>query len=411
VTQAGVLSKITVLWFGVFFTLSADDLKTQLGMLSLSPAVLLPVLCLAVFPSVRRTFLNAHLSDRNFSYTLWCTCGFLILMFIQTLLSDWLMRATAEVFKTVLFFLVTHLFFSIISKEKNLTPAIRLSLWTTVIFILYLAYLYLYQFGALFIGNDLDSVDRSGRNQLVLFLFLSVMMSAAFIVSTQDRFSKYIGYIALFLFFLIGALTGSRFGLVFPIIFLIPIVFYYIFPKILNKKFLLGASCFIAVTIPIVLLLWFNQVINIPDGYFISIERLAGAAQSHANSVRLSLLKTGFNCFSDNNILFGHGVKDYLTCVLDSPLRVDLILHNDHLSLLNNVGIIGYFLWFFAIVSYSKVFSISRRSYIFGFGVLIYMLGLLVVDGYNSPIFAIILALSRWEWFNRREIANLKPIV
>ena len=33
-----------------------------------------------------------------------------------------------------------------ISKEKNLTPAIRLSLWTTVIFILYLAYLYLYQF-------------------------------------------------------------------------------------------------------------------------------------------------------------------------------------------------------------------------------------------------------------------------
>ena len=79
-TQAGVLSKITVLWFGVFFTLSADDLKTQLGMLSLSPAVLLPVLCLAVFPSVRRTFLNAHLSDRNFSYTLWCTCGFLILI-------------------------------------------------------------------------------------------------------------------------------------------------------------------------------------------------------------------------------------------------------------------------------------------------------------------------------------------
>ena len=102
--QIVLIDKLAILWFATIFSLSSNLLKVNLGMISLSPAVIIPLLGLVFFPLVRRPFLNAHLSDRKFKYTVLATLAFLSLMIIQTILSDWPMEARSELLKTFLFF-------------------------------------------------------------------------------------------------------------------------------------------------------------------------------------------------------------------------------------------------------------------------------------------------------------------
>ena len=110
-------------------------------------------------------------------------------------------------------------------------------------------------------------------------------------------------------------------------------------------------------------------------------------------------MAVGTSCYLDNGIFLGHGVKDYLSCVKRSSIGSDLILHNDHLSILNNIGLIGYVLWLFSIAVYVRPFARFNKSFVYRIGVLTYLLGLFVIDGYNSPIFSILLALARIRSF------------
>ena len=52
----------------------------------------------------------------------------------------------------------------------------------------------------------------------------------------------------------------------------------------------------------------------------------------------------------------------------------------------------------FVLITYGKLLTFSKCGYIWRPAALIYLVGLLVVDGYNSPIFALFLAFSRREW-------------
>ena len=322
-------------------------------------------------------------------------------MFVQTIFSDWQTRAISELIKTFLFFFSTHVFFAMMLQIKNLIGGIRTSLVISALFICYLAYLYLYQFGAFFIGNDLSQMTADGRNTLSLFIFLNIVMSMSFITISLSSSYRLLGYFLLIFFLAAGFLTGSRFSLIFPLIFLIPIFLKYFLMEKLTKRALIRNVTISIILITMVVFLFSYFEILFLEGYLSGLDRIMSFGQNNSDSERIILLNTGVDCFLNNNILVGHGVKDYLTCVLNSPLRTDYILHNDHLSILNNVGIIGYLSWLIAITTYSKILYFSGRNYIYGFGVLVYLSGLLVVDGYNSPIFAILLAFSRLEWSKR----------
>ena len=390
-----VFSLVITFWFLMFFSLSSDALKLDIGLISLSPVVVIPLLSFGIFPSIRRLFFNGHIGDQNFRYIYFAVIAFLSMMFVQTILSDWPIRATAELTKTFLFFFVTHMFFSMIMLTKKLQSAVRLSVLVSGLFFAYLAYVYLFEFGVYFIGNVLSGPDKTGRNTLALFMFFCVILAVGSLEENRGIITKTFHYFLIFFILLIGFMTGSRFAAVFPMTFLTFIFFYRLFFNYRKINYFIVMILFVIII----------AILLIPEAKITSIyinldgiNRLLDSSKGSSDSIRVALIRTGFDCFSDNNILFGHGVKDYLTCVQRSSIGLDLILHNEYLSLLNNVGIFGTLLWIFIISTYSKIFSFSRNNYIYRLGVLVYLLGLLVVDGYNSPIFALLLALSRHEW-------------
>ena len=128
---------------GSLFTLGSSIFKFKLAFISLSPAVLLPALSLAISPSIRKVFLNENLEDKNFKYALISMLGFIILMFYQTIFSDWQDRALSELFKTCLFFITTHIFFSIIASSRYLFQSIRLSLFISI-FLLHICHIFIF---------------------------------------------------------------------------------------------------------------------------------------------------------------------------------------------------------------------------------------------------------------------------
>ena len=388
------LSMIIASWFVSFFTLSSDSLKLNIGIIYLSPMVMIPLLAWAIYPSIRRPFLNGHIGDKNFSYIYFAGISFILLMIVQTILSDWPVRAASELTKTLLFFFVTHIFFATILKTRNILSVVRLSLLVSAIFLLYLAYLYLYKFQVFYIASELGRPNSDGRNTLALYVFVCIVMATSLIKENRRNKTWIIDYFLIVIFLLIGFLTGSRFGIVFPIIFF---VFTFIWKTFsLRKNRAIVRIFFCCVTIASIFLISFTKVTPIGD-YFLLMDQLY-SGKSGGDNKRLILLKIGFECFANNNILLGHGVKNYLTCVQNSSLGSTLILHNEYLSLLNNVGLIGFLLWIFIISTYSKIFYFSRNNYLYRSSVLVYLLGLLLIDGYNSPMFAVLLAFSRYEW-------------
>lgn len=248
-----------------------------------------------------------------------------------------------------------------------------------------------------YIGSELTFPTKVGRNTLSLYLFLMIVVSLALVSFGQDIRSKYRDYSYVCIFLVLGAMTGSRFAIVFPLLFISLLA--------LKRVFKSQSTVELVTTLlPIVLLIFLivwgmseSGLIFFGD-YFEIFDRMSKLGETGGDNERLVLLDVGFRCFIDQNIFFGNGVKNYLTCVMNSPLQTDYILHNDHLSILNNVGIIGYALWLFIIVNYSKIFRFYRGQYFFRLAVVVYLASLLVIDSYNSPIFAILIGLARLEW-------------
>jgi len=391
------LNDMVILWFATLFCLSSNTFKVDLGMISVSPAVLIPVLCILIFSKPRKRFLNEYRNDINFAYTAISVALFSMLMVLQTIFSDWPDRAPSALAKTLLFFLTTHAFFSILSSSKISLSTYRILIWSSLTFVLYIAYVYLVQFGMFYIGNDLTIPTKAGRNTLSLYLFLMVVVSLALVSFDQNSRSKYLDYSYVCLFLVLGAMTGSRFAVIFPLLFIFLLTFKKIFKNLSTVE--------LVTTLLLIGLLTFTIVWGMSESamgffgdYFEIFDRLSKLGETGGDNERLVLLDVGFGCFIDQNILFGNGVKNYLTCVMNSPLKTDYILHNDHLSILNNVGIIGYSLWLFIIINYAKIFSFYRGQYFFRLAVVVYLASLLVIDGYNSPIFAVLIGLARLEW-------------
>lgn len=399
VTKSSLLDKTIILWFATLFSLSSNFLKIDLGIISLSPTVLIPALSLIVFSTVRSFFLNGTRSDIEFRYVIISVFLFIILMLFQTIFSNWPNRAPSEFIKTFLFFFTTHAFFSMLSVNNITVSKVRISIWISLLFVLYLAYVYFVQFEKFWIGNDISRPTRTGRNTLALYLFLIVAMSTSLLYGKKNYGKKGLDYLSVIIFLVIGFLTGSRFAVVFPITFLVFIFFKnFLFSRFKKQSVFTAVFIFLALII-ILSTINFSENSFLSE-YFVVFDRLSTIGELGSDKHRVALTNIGFTCFADNNPLFGHGVKNYLTCVMQSPIGADLILHNDHLSILNNVGMIGYFLWLFAILVYSKIFHTSKGNYFFRWAVLVYIVSLLIIDGYNSPIFAMLLALARLEWYH-----------
>ena len=121
-----------------------------------------------------------------------------------------------------------------------------------------------------------------------------------------------------------------------------------------------------------------------------------------SSNERLEMIKVGIFCFLDGNILFGNGMKNYLSCTEEHFGQIE-ILHNDHLSILNNFGLLGYFLFFFLVIDFVRVKHLKRNSFT-SFCLLLSTLGiLLVIDAYNSLIFALLLGSARYASFSKEK--------
>lgn len=395
-----ITSKSITLWFASIFTLSSVIFKLNIGLFFLSPAVLI-VIFLIMFPKITNIFFSNIYNDKNFKYVILSTILFIALMSIQALFSDWPTRAFHELIKTFFFFIVTHAIFSIIVFSKNLIKDIRISLLTTSIVISYLFYIYFFEFGETYLGSSISEASQAGRNTLALFIFINLIISVFLISHTYYLNKKqYLDILILIFFILASLLTGSRLGILFSLCYLLILFFNFFLRKKIKKTFLF--FIFILFCLSVILgKLFFSELKYLyENNYFISISRIVGFEETNSISDRLILLQIGTNCYLENNIIIGNGLKNYLSCITNYPYTFTLNLHNDHLSILNNVGILGYSIWIFIIVSYSKLTHFSKDNYFIRFGLIIFLFGLFAIDAYNSPIFSILLAFSRWERYN-----------
>ena len=133
-TAHRLASALKTLWFGSFFTLSSGLLKLQVAVLAVSPMLLWSI-CLFWLQPVRKYFFNAHKTDSFFGASLIAFVMFILMMLFNTIESDWMTRATAELVKTTLFFLLAHVFCSIFLSTENLPQKIWISLGVSACFV------------------------------------------------------------------------------------------------------------------------------------------------------------------------------------------------------------------------------------------------------------------------------------
>lgn len=398
-----VTSKIAIIWFASLFTLASPYFKYKIEFINIAPATLIPVAAFLISSNIQKAFFSEFIKDKNFKYVFFISLIFIFLMMIQTILSDWQNDAQSELLKTTLFYFLTHVFFSIFIVSNNLYISLRVSLIVTIFFVLYLINIYFLKFEVNFIGNLLlDFPTKAGRNTLALFISLSYVFLIFLIIHDNNSIKKKIfNYLSLFFFITIIFLIGSKLGVIFFFLFTIIIIITHIKSRIKKTSFF--KTIIVLLTLFVVLNFLLPNLQNLySKGFFSSLSRLLENTDSESNISRIDLFYIGLECFYKDNIIFGNGVKNYFNCTVESSINSKKILHNDHLSILNNVGLFGYFLWLTSIIYYSKLLNITRKNYIFRSGLIIFLLSLLVIDAYNSPIFALILALSRWEWHNNK---------
>ena len=319
-------------------------------------------------------------------------------MFFGIFSSNWQERAISELVKTTLILpLILILTVMIQSMDrKQIMQSFRVSIWVYFIIYLYLAYFYFFVFQRPYMGNDLILGGRTGRNTLAFMGFIIFTFSLILSRLEETILKRFFYFSVSIILFFSQVLIGSRLGILMPILIYIFIVLQYIISTSLRmsaSKESLIYSAFILLSMII-----FVTSID-PSKLLLAVdvfERVSSFGTSNeldgSGKKRLILLQAGWECFLNGPVVWSNGVKNYLDCVMNSSLQTDLILHNDHLSVLNNVGLLGYIIWLAALVLFAnKAFT---KLDLFNFSLFIGIVSLFFIDAYNSPMLAFLIALS-----------------
>lgn len=235
----------------------------------------------------------------------------------------------------------------LLTKPVYLNFIIKNALIALPLYMMFLAYRYIYVFNVSYIGMNLDSPTRTGKNSLAFMIAILIpfILTALFHNTKRKKILEYLSYMSVLI---ISFLIQSR-GLVLTIILnFLTIILLKKGWKKLNLKFL---------GVLIIALIVFFMVIpdNIKDG---TLARFLGlglifdssADVSDLSESRAQLLQRGISIFRENPII-GVGAGSYMYY---GGVNIS-ISHNDYLLVLAEQGIIGFLIFVVLILSFVKM--------------------------------------------------------
>lgn len=400
------------------FTISSKLFRIPFGGLYL-PYVFLVGLPLFAYPHFRRIFLSKlqYLVCNLYTLTL-----FLVVIY-SAFISDWFSYAIKDSIKIVSFIISYSFFFALFRTTPNRNFLICLASLPIFFVSLYFTIHSLIHFStqgmALRLVLDTNDFSDNDRNSFLFFIFIYFMLFCrAFLecfstLSTKFR-ALFSGIATFFLALLF--LSNSRLTFLLASIYLLTLVPRSYLARIFHSRLKLTHLLILLLLSSLACFIFFFSPISDVFSSFEVFGRLSDSlSEFHADN-RYKLAAIGLDCYAEGNLFFGNGYYNFFNCIKSSHLLSELmVLHNDHLAILNNFGLVGYCLWLSFFVRCSGYLPQSKlfiRPPLHLVSCLILILfSLLFVDAYNSLSLSFLLAFfaSNNDLYQRRSL-NLKPI-
>ena len=160
----------------------------------------------------------------------------------------------------------------------------------------------------------------------------------------------------------------------------------------------------ISLTIGVLIYFW-NDVILLMENFEFYF-RIAAAISNQSNSgdIRMRLIQRAFECYQNDSLIFGMGVKNIVACIgQDTTLSKDMVVHNDFVSVLTDTGILGAVTYcaIFLVIIFVMAKKLKMLKFVVSWGgggligsTVAGIVSLNFTTGYNSPLLWTILSLA-----------------
>lgn len=360
---------------------------------------------------------DIYISITKKSYELMSICIlFLLLHLFSSINSMMQILAIKEVLKLFIGIFSLYLFFltfpNSFSFNKKFVKIISIA---SIIAFCLLIYQYAIVFKVPFLGNNINEVQRSGKNQLTYYIACTLPFALAYFKTDKNRF---LSFISVFIFIITLVYSSSRSAWVAAFVGLL---FYFFSGFKISKK----RTNLIIKTITILSISTFGVyyiLFNYFDTEFEVLYRFISIFApdlipdeyaylgKNSYNVRGKTLQMAFNAFA-NYPLFGIGLSNTIL-FLDREWT-----HNDHVGALLQLGIIGYTIFvgiwvsIWRFISTSPNYFITNKSefFIASKQSVITMLVLsFFIDVYTSTHFwffiGLIIIPSKIAWFKAKQM-------
>lgn len=254
----------------------------------------------------------------------------------------------------ILFYLSRMIFLN----KHNIQQVIKYCIITCSAYIVYLSFYYLIVYNKLYIGMDIVSASKSGRNSLALVLLLILSFAIGVFLETQNKRGK--RHILPFLAVLISGLLllqsrGAMVTIVMSLVF--TTVLYKTKTKNLKKSIFTMIIIFAVILIIIPDELRSQIWYRVQSIFLVFNDNIQNTEGIGSINARKALISISFEAIKQNPI-FGIGIgsfRSFSFTTYTSP-------HNDYLYFAAEFGLIGLFLYVYLLISIYRMASLNYKS-------------------------------------------------
>ncbi len=262
-------------------------------------------------------------------------------------------------------------------------------------------YRYYSVFNSSYLGDTWGEKTRAGRNLLGWYLALLVPIAYAGALLSRQRVLMFAAACVLIVacFY-----TGSRSSIGLMSVGIAIVSALALGHRHTRKSALIGISFGMTTSAGLVIYRWSTFVEHIENSemYLRLIDFVA--SEGGSASVRGYLIERAWECFREGPLLYGIGVKNVVICVgQGSSMTKEMVVHNDYLSILADMGLVGFL--FFLTTMLSILYVMVRRFRLRAANItwvdmglfaaaVLSMIYLNLSTGYNSPLLWSILGFA-----------------
>ncbi len=282
-----------------------------------------------------------------------------VLLVIHLIFVSEFSNLMVEVFKATSVLMFIYLFSSVnLQDRKIFDTSIFLLLLSSSIMLALLVYRYAVEMGVFFLGSEWSSPTEAGKNRLAFYLSITTPIALWAYIKKSSFLSFESFFFLIHMVSLVYSMSRGAW-VTFSLSLVVALITLFLSKSYVNNRKKRSNFGFVNLLIVAAVLFWiFVKIVNteIYDSIVINIESLISMQDNVGNS--MSLRKHYFDLALEyfmNNPILGIGVTNFYQ-------EVGKASHNSYLQILAESGLIGFGLYFFAVILTIRTWLLSANS-------------------------------------------------